>query len=501
MALKLKQQFMYTPKCAEMTEKAVANLMDVYSRDVFAMVQSVRGYSEQANAICKFIKGAFRAAAFGYYKGQVHFFTGKIYEPVPTFVLRDIVSQFLDQLEISPRLLLKYGDNKFFFEAQRACCYNPLQPSFHLMSFRNCVVDMATVTQYPHDPRYHCVYLHDYDFDMTAECPTWKAFLKKMLPDKASRQILQMYLSLALVDRSTMTMKVESCLCCYGTGSNGKSVVFETVCGLFGKENIGMSGVESIICGKGDEQLRAAAAIDGMRLLYCSEVNKKLAVGDSGSLFKKFVSGEPIQGRLIGQDEYTIYNIPYLVMNLNDRIDTGDNSYAITRRFIELDFPVRITEEDKDMGLAGKIAKEYPGVMAWLVRGMRNFKANNYRFPQSRATEMAKFKNLAYSDSFYAWCSLMLMRDQPLLKREEPKKYAVADLFASYVAFCELNGLDYQNLLAFGRKMVKAGFTSRRENKTTNYIIYGDFDITRVPELADKEVFDMPAVEEEEELY
>jgi phage/plasmid-associated DNA primase len=166
-----------------------------------------------------------------------------------------------------------------------------------------------------------------------------------------------------------------------------------------------------------------------------------------------------------------------------------------------LDFPVRITEEDKDMGLAGKIAKEYPGVMAWLVRGMRNFKANNYRFPQSRATEMAKFKNLAYSDSFYAWCSLMLMRDQPLLKREEPKKYAVADLFASYVAFCELNGLDYQNLLAFGRKMVKAGFTSRRENKTTNYIIYGDFDITRVPELADKEVFDMPAVEEEEELY
>jgi P4 family phage/plasmid primase-like protien len=492
--------FTYTQRYSEITDMAVRDLISGIDKNGMEIINNIRGFSEKSAALCRYLRQTFRSGKFGMYKGEIYFFTGRIYEQCPTFVFRDIVSRFLDGLGVSAAIIMKYGDNRFYREAYYGVCYNALQPSFHLMAFRNCVVDMRTLRKYPFDHRLHCVYLHDYDFDMNAECPTWKRFLKRVLPDNASRQILQMYLSLGLVDRNNSEMKVENCLCCYGTGSNGKSVVFETICGLFGRENVGMASLESILCRKGDESLRAAASVDGKRFLYCSEVGRNVDIGDNGSMFKRFVSGEPMQGRLLKQNEYTVYNIPYLVMNLNSRVTTSDCSNAILRRFIELDFPVTISDDEKDLGLVGKIAEEYSGVMAWLVRGMQNFKASGYRFPESKTTQLNKFKTIAKNDSLYAWVQLKKMRIGTG-KYEKGNWFKCADLYANYIEFCEENALNDMTIMMFGRRMQRMGFERRKQGGIVFYVIYGDVDLNYVPMVNKKDCYDLPAVEVVEEVY
>ena len=71
-------------------------------------------------------------------------------------------------------------------------------------------------------------------------------FIKEVLPDRTSRMILQMFLGLGLIQRGTAynpyegkeSSKIELCLLLIGTGANGKSVIFDVACNIFGKDRI-----------------------------------------------------------------------------------------------------------------------------------------------------------------------------------------------------------------------------------------------------------------------
>jgi putative DNA primase/helicase len=72
-------------------------------------------------------------------------------------------------------------------------------------------------------------------YDPAAIAPQFQRFLNRVLPDEACQQILAEYLGYLFV--SPAQLKLEKTLLLYGTGANGKSVLFEIVlcAGPFGQ--------------------------------------------------------------------------------------------------------------------------------------------------------------------------------------------------------------------------------------------------------------------------
>ena len=189
-----------------------------------------------------------KKAPVKYYNGAYYMFNGKIYEAVPKIVLEQAYQLLLLDLAMAPMLGISTVMNKSFMEVIE--CYNILRPTFDIVAFANGVVDFGSGLKYPNvmpfSPEYHVTYYHPYDYNPKAKCDRWMNFIKEVLPDRTSRMILQMFLGLGLIQRGTAynpyegkeSSKIELCLLLIGTGANGKSVIFDVSCNIFGKDRI-----------------------------------------------------------------------------------------------------------------------------------------------------------------------------------------------------------------------------------------------------------------------
>lgn len=71
-----------------------------------------------------------------------------------------------------------------------------------------------------------------FGYDKTATYPKWQAFLNEVLPGISRQNLLAEYIGYVFARH----LKLEKTLILYGTGANGKSVIFEVINALLGKE-------------------------------------------------------------------------------------------------------------------------------------------------------------------------------------------------------------------------------------------------------------------------
>ena len=73
-------------------------------------------------------------------------------------------------------------------------------------------------------------------FEASAGAQKFENFLKEVLPDINSQLVLPEFLASSFLTNDIL--KLEEALLLYGSGINGKSVIYEIVLVLFGNENI-----------------------------------------------------------------------------------------------------------------------------------------------------------------------------------------------------------------------------------------------------------------------
>jgi len=83
-----------------------------------------------------------------------------------------------------------------------------------------------------------------FEYQPSATAPIFYSFLNKVLPDIERQTILAEYLAYVFIQPGVL--KLEKVLFLYGTGANGKSVFFEIVNALLGKENISSFSLQSL---------------------------------------------------------------------------------------------------------------------------------------------------------------------------------------------------------------------------------------------------------------
>lgn len=484
----------------------VENLFSVSREEDYDSVYGHDDFRVTGVRICSLLFDTVARSNLRMMKGIPYFFTGKIYEPISDAIRDRAVELFLKKMRIRDRDMY-YSKKKFFTEAKRSMVLNsPLRPMFHIKAYKNGVVNFKDGQLRPFSAEHHVVYIHDYNYDPTAKCTTWHSFLKMVLPEKESRLILQMFLGLCTMDRGSMVDKVENCLMLYGNGSNGKGVIFDTVRGVFGKENVAEMPLLSLIKG-GDERLRNVAAIDGKVVNFCPEIQARDMSGCEDA-FKSLCSGEPQYGRVIGGNVYAVTNIPWLIFSMNNIPKATDCSHGYFRRFLYVVFNYIVSEEMQNKHLADDLKREYPGILNWIRRGAGYLKRRKYVFPKSENSEKQKLYVVGQGDVVASWALARGIRCAEQAKNEVFLWHSAADLYDDMINYAEINGFETNvTKIGFAKSMEKMGFNNlckKRFNDGIKYRIFGlsedelktpppvicDLDFSFVDDLRDCEEFD-----------
>ena len=216
----------------------------------------------------------------------------------------------------------------------------------------------------------------DYGYDHSAVCPLWDAFLCEVLPDEDVRMVLQEFFGMCYLDRSAIS--VEKFLLMIGSGSNGKSVIFEVMKKVLGDDNVSTFDSQQLTSEK------MIPYVKGKRLNFAPDMR---ASSDFDSSLKALASGQDVTGRRIYGDAEKV-KCPPLVFALNEPPRFRDTTDAFFRRILPVRFDVVIPPERQDRHLVRKIvSSDLPGIFNWIIAGRDRLLCQGGDFTRSAKVE------------------------------------------------------------------------------------------------------------------
>lgn len=437
------------------------------------------GYMKKESMFLSALRTLARSLPLRWYDGEIYRYDGRIYVVVEKGLVRQAYNQLLEYLEIYVMIGNPKSFEQYFIDVIKY--YNPLQPRFDVIAFTNGVLDLRDYTFHDFDERYHCTYMHPYRYNPKERCYKWQMFLREVLPDKNQRLTLQMFLGLGLIERGTVynpfegkdRAKVELCLILIGAGSNGKSVIYQTAMGIFGRDRI--SGVDyDELTASGDEGMRARRLLRGAIFNWSSDSETKTFGRKRSGVFKRIVSGEPVTDRKIGEDVRENFTMPYLIFNLNELPTPGDGSFAFIRRLQYISFDVIIPPDRQNKSLAYELQDEYTGIFNWIVRGAREVKRRKFVFPDSEGNRRQILLTMLKKDPVGSWVKAYGLRPEPSGNSEIYEWVKTADILASVSRYCEENEApELPSPQKVGTEMRSLGFYKKRFQEGFRYQVYG----------------------------
>lgn len=285
-------------------------------------------------------------------------------------------------------------------------------------------------------------------YDENAEAPKFQAFLDDVLPEKELQAILAEYIGYIFIKNNAV--KFEKVMFLYGTGANGKSVVFDIISALLGKQNITNYSLQSLT----DENSKSRINIVGKLLNYSSEISGKL---DSAT-FKQMATGEALEIPVLYKQSITTTDYAKLMFNCNALPKEVENTLAFFRRFIILPFRVTIPEHKQDKTLSHYIINnELSGVFNWVLQGLSRL-LENQNFTTSKIVEEEVLQYQKESDSVLLF--LEEERYQPSMVERENRK----SIFHDYQQFCRENGNHPFSATNFYKRLKAQGYKGQCSN-------------------------------------
>ncbi len=313
---------------------------------------------------------------------------------------------------------------------------NLLNGTYEVDSGEGCLREFAR-----HD---FLTYQLPFEFKPNDTAPIFETYLNKVLPDRGLQDVLSEYIGYVF----TKHLKLEKCLLLFGSGANGKSVFFEIINHLLGKENI-----SNFSLGNLSEEHNRALIADKL-LNYGSELKGNI----ESDVFKQLVSSEPIQCQMKYGNSFVIQDYARLCFNCNELPKNVELSEAYFRRFIIIPFNVTIPEDERDPELANKIIQsELSGVFNWVLEGVsRLVKQKGFTTNDTIKNVIAEYKN--QSDNVHLFLS------EELYTPSATSFTLLKSIYPDYRNFCQNDGHRALNKTNFGKRLRAKGVAVERKN-------------------------------------
>lgn len=227
------------------------------------------------------------------------------------------------------------------------------------------LLNIRTGELHPWDPEYKITYNFEIGYDKNAKCPHWDKYMKDWIPDKASREALQVYLGTALVPE----IRFNHIFYLVGTGANGKSVFLRTIKSLFPYERI-----SSVTTNRLTKNQFGPSALYNRLINVCEEdegnERKEIAGFD---ILKNLSSGGEFQVEFKGRDSFMALNFAKLIFATNHMPKIPNATSPSTyRRFRIVEFPNSFLNSPVTRGqLESQLNEDRAGIFNWLLKGLQ----------------------------------------------------------------------------------------------------------------------------------
>lgn len=397
-------------------------------------------------------------SSIGYENYLIYIFTKTYWKTINETLFKSFLSQVALKCGI-PTLLAKKAStcehlfSQFMFDA--SILLKEKSSKVHKINFANGTFHIRInepneVSELkPHNKEDNLKYQLSFCYDPTATAPLFIKYINRVLPDLDSQNILFEYLGYIF----TKDMKLEKILILYGSGSNGKSVLFEIIMALLGKENVSNFSMENLCDDKGYHRVH----IESKLLNYASEFGGKINIQN----FKKLVSGEPIDARSPHKEPIIIDNYCKFIFNAN-KLPEIEHSEAFFRRQLILGFNQKISNEEKDIHLANKIIKnELSGVFNIILEGLNRL-ISQQGFSESKSVEQDLMKYKMETNS------VSLFLDEENWKKSTDSRIKLKELYYNYKNYCLESGQRSFSQNNFSKRLAELNFEIQRKS-TNNY--------------------------------
>lgn len=332
-----------------------------------------------------------------------------------------------------------------------------------LLNAANGIIDLRTGELRTHDPRSLQSLITPVEYDPDAEAPVFDQALEDIFAgDHALIDYLQRWFGYSLTGLTTeQVLQIW-----YGNGANGKSTLLSAIQKALGEYAMTASPQAFLTSRGGSEASYELARLRGARFIHAAETGDGRRLNEV--LIKQMTGGEEIWARSIYGDPFTYPPQFSPVLSTNHKPEIKGTDHAIWRRIHLVPFGVTFGNDRIDRKIGEKLAKERPGILAWMVKGCLDWQRSGLAAPatvtvatEQYRTEQHKVKRFLeerYHTMLTSTDAELTADGLTTLKLQESEVTASA-LYADFCTWCEESHEATDSKKKFGDELARFGFT------------------------------------------
>lgn len=277
------------------------------------------------------------------------------------------------------------------------CQSDELNRDPYRLNCLNGTLDLRTGELAKHNPADRITQITAVEYHPKAVCPEWLAALDLIFDGDKSLvcyfQQLCGYALSGMTDAHIMPIA-------YGAGCNGKSTVTNVLLGLLG-DYAHTANQDLILPNKQNPHPTEKAQLYQKRFVAISEPSQGRWLDEAK--LKSLTGGDRVNCRGMGENFWTFTPTHKFWLSTNHKPKIRGTDEGIWRRLKLIPFTVDIrTKTEPKEGLAEwLVANEGPGILAWAVRGFRDWMEFGFAEPEAVTFATATYK--AAEDELGQW--------------------------------------------------------------------------------------------------
>lgn len=314
------------------------------------------------------------------------------------------------------------------------------------LNCQNGTLNLHTGELDPHRREDRITKLAPVDYDPSAECPRWLAFLGQIFGgDETLIRFLQRAAGYALTgDTGERVIFVF-----WGSGGNGKSTLLEVLRAALGDYAL-RTPTETLLAKKEGGVPNDVARLRGARLVTASETEDGKRFSEA--FIKDLTGGDTISARFMRAEWFDFKPECKVFLGTNHKPVIKGTDNAIWDRLRLVPFAVTIPMEQRDKGLRERLMAELPGILTWAVQGCLEWQEEGLGMPSAVSAATATYRSeMDVLGAFF--------EDRCLIANGV--RASAGELYKAYTDWCEKNG--ERGVMAqrgFGLRLVERGFSA-----------------------------------------
>ena len=294
-------------------------------------------------------------------------------------------------------------------------------------------------------------------------CLLWESFLERVTGgDREFQRFVQRMCGYIL----TGVTREHALFFLFGHGANGKSVFLNTISGILGDYSR-TAPLQMLISSNYDRHPTELASLECARLVSSTEIDDG-ASWDEPKI-KALTGGDRIAARRMRQDFFQYIPQFKLLISGNHKPSLRTVDEAIRRRFVLLPFSLTIPASERDPELTEKLRSEWSGILKWMIEGCIAWQAEGLNPPG--VVRDATESYFDQEDAIDRWI-------RECCDNAVESWTAVADLYDSYLRWCQRNHERPRSKNKFSGTLESKGFKFKRTGKSRGF--YGPSPVTDV---------------------